>query len=114
MFIMSRNIDRNDGMALDLIATKIFLSVIFNWHTINQDEQIMSGLNIESNGFCIHLKRLYPTMRDEFIQAKALTLLIIMYIMIMRPMNGVFDNCGDSNKYLQNNDGMIRLFDKFE
>jgi hypothetical protein len=114
MIIMSHNIDRNDGMALDLIATKIFLSVIFNWNTINQDEQIMNVLNIESNGFCIHLKRVYPTMRDEFIQAKALTMLIIMYIMIMRPMNGVFDNCGDSNDHLFNNDGVVRLFDKFE
>lgn len=101
------------SLSIDKLVMDIYLNVIFNWNSINQNVGIREGLCMKNNSMCKYYKMRNPTMRDSFIQAHVLTMLIMLFIIIQLPIGNVFDEDGDANMQLMYDDSsVIDMFDE--
>ncbi len=77
--------------SLDKMMTNTFINIIFNWESIKQNTLLMESLNMKSNSLCQKLKEQNPTMRNSFIQAHVLALLMMMINIISLPCRNIHD-----------------------
>lgn len=81
------------------IICNFFMNVIFNWNNISQNPHVMNVVNMNDNILCQKLKSENPSMKDSFIQAHVVTILILMYILMSIPIKNPFD---DSDRSITN------------
>lgn len=72
------------------LMAKVYLNVVFNWPTICQNQQIMTALDMDTNAMCRYHKSQNPSLRDSYIQAHVLSLLLVLWIIIATPIQSVF------------------------
>lgn len=89
---------------LGKLMSDVFVNVIFNWSTLSQDPQIMNVVDMNRNSLCQKLKAENPTMRDSFIQAHVVSILILFMIVLSMPIQNPFDEYSNENYYLMNED----------
>lgn len=58
---------------------EILSHVIINWDMIIEMDNIYEAVNMRNNSLCREMKRLYPSMMDQMIQAYVFSLLIFMF-----------------------------------
>lgn len=63
-------------------VNNLYTEIIFNWSQIREYEEVMNVLDMETNTLCVKLKENNPMLRDEFVQARVLTILLVMFIMV--------------------------------
>jgi len=80
----------NIGSDVNKLITKVFLHVIFNWHSISQNQEIMEGLDMESNTMCRRLKNQNPSLHDSYVQVHVLSTQLMMLLVITSPIHDVF------------------------
>lgn len=97
----------NTDRDMNKTMTDIFLNVIFNWSEISQNQQVMSALDMRQNSMCRYYKSINPTIRDSFVQAHVLTVLLMMFLIVAMPIQNVFDETGDNNAHLLHESGSI-------
>ena len=73
------------------LLSKLYLTVIFNWPVLSQNNDIMQVLDMESNILCKTHKELYPSLRDSFIQCHILTQMISIWIIMSMPIETVYN-----------------------
>ena len=106
--------------SLDRMMTNTFISIIFDWENIKKNKKMMDTLNMETNTLCIRLKEQNPSMRNSFIQAHVLALLMMMMTIISLPcrnindldhenivLNNFIDNAPSQDHMLLSDDHMI-------
>tara|TARA_Y100000780_G_C13596593_1_gene382867 strand:- start:80 stop:361 length:282 start_codon:yes stop_codon:yes gene_type:complete len=71
---------------------QIYLSVVLNWHNIENDISIMEALNMENNTTCIKYKEEYGNIEDKYIQAYVLTQYLILYCIVCNINKEINDN----------------------
>ena len=80
------------------LMLKVYMNVIFNWSTISQNRQVMNGLDIETNTLCYYFKTQNPSLRDSYVQAHVLSLLLMMWIIIATPIQTIFTEISTDQK----------------
>lgn len=63
---------------IETTINQLFMNILFNWDNIKILPDVISAVNMETNNMCKIFKEQNPTMRDSFIQAFALSFLIVM------------------------------------
>lgn len=72
------------------LMSKVYLNVIFNWHTISQNQQVMDGLDMNTNTMCHYFKTHNPSLRDSYVQAHVLSVLLMTWIIVATPIETIF------------------------
>lgn len=93
-----------DNNHVSKLFTEIFMNIIFNWSNIQQNEQIMSCLDMHTNTFCASIKTANPMMRDAFIQAHVLSITTMIILIIMQPIRTFNDIAYEQNNTVQTDD----------
>jgi hypothetical protein len=79
---------------LESITTNVYLNIILNWDTISSEQQIMDCLN--NNTMCSYFKQQYPMLKDSFIKARVLTVLLMMYYILSLPVYDTFNESSNN------------------
>lgn len=69
-------------MDTDKIYSEICVSILLNWKEISQNKKYMEILDMEKNKLCKYFKSMNPTSTDKYVQAHALTSMIISQIIM--------------------------------
>ena len=72
---------------LQLFASKIYLSVIFNWHNISQNQQVMDSLDMKKNTLCVYHKEQNPNLENYMIQSFVFSMMITILFFSTFPMH---------------------------
>lgn len=102
----------NNLRSYEKIMHETYISVIFNWAQIQTNQSILNILDMNTNSMCQYIKRNNPTLRDEFVQARVFTMLLMMIIGIASPIRSIFNNNGDGDVDLMRNSD--ELFNEYE
>ena len=74
-------------MDLQLFASKIYLSVIFNWPTICQNQQVMDALDMNKNTLCVYHKAQNPNLANYMIQSFVFSIMLTIWFFSSMPIN---------------------------
>lgn len=78
-----------DYQNIEKTMSRIFLSVIFSWNQLRENEEVMNILNMNTNNMCRHIKNTHPNLRDQFIQAYVLSFLLVLFLVVCVPMQNL-------------------------
>lgn len=106
---------------LQLFASKIYLSVIFSWPSLSQNQQLMDILDMKKNTLCIYHKEHNQELENYMIQSFVFSIMLTIWFFVSMPivMTDIATNIDspdmpDIDIYwtsVQQNNKLMELFD---